>query len=408
MSPQRHAALGLFFVAVIGVLGYFTLFKTDFSLGGDTQQITVWFPEANGLRKGDAVWVAGVRWGKVEGLEYDSETDDIQRRIRVDLALDNSVDLYANHEIKVQESTVLGGKVLAIEPGTRDSGPRPEGELFGTVEANVLAALGDLVEENREPLTNTIANLDETMIDVRSLVAGAREGDGVLGSLFVDNELRDSISTSATNIEDVSADLKAITADARAGKGLVGRLLSDEELADRVAKVVEEIDSAVVEFKLLATDVREGKGTIGMLINDEEVAGRVRAALDDFAELTRGLRAGEGTLGMLLEDEELAAVVKGVIGDIKEVTTAIAEGKGTLGALIHEREVYDDVASITADLKMVVAGVANGEGTIGRLLQDDEIYDELARALQTLTGSLEEAREAAPVTAFISAVALGF
>ena len=39
---------------------------------------------------------------------------------------------------------------------------------------------------------------------------------------------------------------------------------------------------------------------------------------------------------------------------------------------------------------------------------DDELYRELQRAMTTLTGTLEEAREAAPIATFLSTVFLGF
>ena len=51
---------------------------------------------------------------------------------------------------------------------------------------------------------------------------------------------------------------------------------------------------------------------------------------------------------------------------------------------------------------------SNGDGTIAKLIREDEVYEELQRALGTLTGSLEEAREAAPISTFLNALFLGF
>ena len=394
MSPQRHAALGLFFIAIVGILGYFTLFKTDFSIGGNTQSMTIWFPGANGLRKGDAVWVAGMRWGKVDSLSYDPETDDIRRRIRVDLQLDNDVVLYGNHTISVQQSTVLGGKVVAIEPGTPDHGPDQQDEYFGALEDNVLEALGEVVSENREPLRQAIA-------DLQDLIRRVSDGSGVLGALFNDDQLRDDVRVAVSNAKDFIESANAAMADLRAGQGTLGKLLNDDALYGQIQSLADDLNGAAQDARLLLADAREGQGVIGMLVKDEALANRVRGAVDDIAEITRGLRAGEGTIGALLAD-------KSVFDDVKNISSALSEGKGTLGALIQEREVYEQIVTIADDLKAFSNLLANGDGALGKLLRDDEIYVELRKALVTLTGSLEEAREAAPVTGFISAFALGF
>ena len=46
--------------------------------------------------------------------------------------------------------------------------------------------------------------------------------------------------------------------------------------------------------------------------------------------------------------------------------------------------------------------------TLGKLLNDDELYLQLEKAVTVLVGSLEEAREAAPISTFLNTVFLGF
>ena len=91
-SNQTYFLLGLFFVVVLGLLGYFTLFMSEVPWLSDRQTISVFFPEAHGLRKGDAVLVAGVRWGRVEAITYDPAAEE-DRRIVVVASLDEPVAL---------------------------------------------------------------------------------------------------------------------------------------------------------------------------------------------------------------------------------------------------------------------------------------------------------------------------
>ncbi|MEL6712771.1 MAG: MlaD family protein, partial [Planctomycetota bacterium] len=71
MSPRRHLMLGLLFLAATGILSYYTLFKTDFSLFDEKQELVVYAEDARGLRKGAPVLFAGVRWGKVDSVVPD-------------------------------------------------------------------------------------------------------------------------------------------------------------------------------------------------------------------------------------------------------------------------------------------------------------------------------------------------
>ena len=393
MRAKQHAVLGLFFLGVVAVLAWFTLFQSDFRVGGEARRVTVWMEDAGGIRSGDSVLVAGVRWGKVDRVRYDASTEDLQRRIQVDLVLDQDVALYGDHRIEVKDATVLGGKNLSIEPGSPLSGSFT-GEWLGTTKPDVLAALGEVLEENRGSLRNTIAGL-ETMVD------DVNAGRGVLGALISDGELRDSVASAVANVEATFEDLSQVTERVAAGEGTLGKLLYDQALAQQIESAVANVDGLLVQAREVLQDAQDGKGTIGALLVDEELASDLRSALDDLATTTGRLADGEGTIGKLLTDPKVA-------DDLQVITNALATGEGTLGRLILEPDVYEDVAAISADLRTFSSALVSGEGTISRLVYDDELYQEIDRSLRVLTGTLEEAREAAPITTFVNAVFAGF
>ena len=63
MSNRRQLTLGAFFVVVLGVLSYYTLFLTDVPWFKEAHELVVHFDAAGGLRPGDSVLVAGIRQG---------------------------------------------------------------------------------------------------------------------------------------------------------------------------------------------------------------------------------------------------------------------------------------------------------------------------------------------------------
>ena len=58
--------------------------------------------------------------------------------------------------------------------------------------------------------------------------------------------------------------------------------------------------------------------------------------------------------------------------------------------------------SASEDLKGVASAIRGTDGSLGKLINDTELYDEALVALRLLTRSLEDYREAAPVSAFTS------
>ena len=97
-----------------------------------------------------------------------------------------------------------------------------------------------------------------------------------------------------------------------------------------------------------------------------------------------------------------------IADNLEKITGDLAEGRGTLGKLMSEEDVYEDLASITSDLADASAALRERRGTLAKLLYEDDMYQEIQRALKVLTGSLEEAREAAPIATFLNTVFLGF
>jgi hypothetical protein len=189
MNANRTVLLGLFFLVALGVLGYFTLFKTDFTLFGFGQksELVVRFSQTNGLREGDSVLVAGMRWGKIKSLEYDPSMPN-DRRITVTATLKEPLVLRRGFMIKIEDATLLGGKNLTIDPGPADGQFVPVTEMFfGDVGRNPLASLGDLVAESQRGVTKIVE-------DLSAITGGVREGKGPIGHLVTDEKMAQDLA----------------------------------------------------------------------------------------------------------------------------------------------------------------------------------------------------------------------
>ena len=357
MNKQRQLLLGVFFVVALSVLAGYTLFLTDIHFFTEPTREVVYFPEAYGLREGDPVQVSGLRIGRVKELDFDINAEP-SRRIRAILLLDKPVELLTGAKITIAESTLLGGRHVDIDPG-EFGGPLlerdEEGALFGQVQKNPIAALGDLgavLTENRVAIANILTNTE-------AIVTNVREGRGTVGRFFSDEGMADEVETTIANIRDASDQLQR-------GEGVLGALLYDQKLLDSMS-------GAVDSLQAIGDDIRAGRGIVGRLIYDEELSSEVSKGIRSFSELGQQIQRGEGVMGKLLADEGLGNELEQIVKNVK---------------------------TATEDLNTVVAHVRMGEGSLGKILMDQELYDEALKSVKLLTRSLEDYREAAPITAF--------
>ena len=357
-TGRRDFILGLVFFGAIALLLYYTIVLTGFSFS-DKVYMTAYFPNANGLKEGDAILVAGRPTGTVRAVVFHDDRPE-DRRIGVSMEFTEAPTLHEGYFLRIAEFTVLGGRVIQIEPGPFTGPKISDGaELIGTVESSALAQFSDLLERNEEDITTIIANLKTTSEDLA-------EGRGVIGSLLHDEGMRVDLELTVKNASDLIADL-------RAGRGTLGALLTDEALRERTVGIVEEAANLVADVGAIAQGARNGEGLLGALLNDPVLR-------EEATSLVHNL-------------DEIAVRLNVVIDD------AIA-GKGLLGTMIGDEQIADDAKAFLGNLSEVTRRLKDGEGSLGRLLAEEQAYEELLAALQSLNGQLEDAREAQPISTF--------
>jgi phospholipid/cholesterol/gamma-HCH transport system substrate-binding protein len=372
MNPQRQILLGVFFIVALAILAFYTLFLTDVHLLSKPILMTVYFPEANNLREGDPVQLLGARIGRVkEVAPY--VTVEARKRIRTVLSLDREVELLEDAVISIRETSLLGGRNVFIDPGTFGGPvlePLEDGAFYGEVFKNPLASLGDigvLLNENRAAINGFLTNLD-------ALTADLRAGKGLLGRLVSNEGMANDASELFGSAKELSANLRDASAQLKSGQGVLGALLYDEALKQKLADTFENLEG-------LSADLRSQQGVLGALIYDPGLKERLVAAIDDFASFVGKLDQGEGALPMLMTDKAF-----------KDQLLAIAT----------------DLNATLADVRTLVADARAGKGTIGKLLTEDALYTDLRQAVGVLTRSLEDYREAAPITSFTSVLFAAF
>ncbi len=388
MSTSRSFLLGLFFLGALGVLGYYTLFLTNFTLFQAQPEIVVHFARTNGLREGDAVLVAGMRWGRVKSLSYDPSAPE-ERRVTVVASLNEPLELRVGAKLAIEDATLLGGRNLTIDPGPAGAAAIPaSARLMGVVVANPLNSLGELVKDSR-------ADVEQIVDDLAFLSRQAREGKGPVGRLLSDQQMAEDLAASAQRAASTLANLERISADLVAGRGTVGKLLSQDELYEDLRQSATKLNRMLDDVASVSASLAKGEGLAGRLAKDSDWAREFDEGLRSIASVLKRLDRGEGTLGRLMQDDTL-------LRDIERIVARIENGEGSLGKLLTRDDVYENIRETSENMAVITAQVRAGRGSLGRLLMDDEVYLQVKQALNVVQRALEEYREAAPITTFTS------
>lgn len=200
MDIKKEASVGiLFFIAMI-ILGYFTIImKGEIFDTREYYQMTILFPDVEGIGINDKVKVNGVKIGLVEGITL-REND-----ILVECRIYTRFNLYSNYRIKIKNETALGGKYISIYPGCAELNDRKYSliktrkDLNGMPGGDIMEALSTLVEENRENLHNTIKNIEE-------ITGKINQGKGTLGKLVNEDKVHRNTDNLIKEVRDAMED----------------------------------------------------------------------------------------------------------------------------------------------------------------------------------------------------------
>lgn len=303
------------------------------------------FADANGLREGSEVRLAGVRIGKVD-------------RIRL------------------------------LSPSEVGTGPNPQKiEAFMTIDSKidgVPAADRIRTDSTAQQMAPSILG-SEMIINITS---GTSLGQQIKENALLTSTSGSTISDLATNgtelaqkLSKLSDQINEVVKNVRDGKGTVGRLFNDEALYNN-------LNATIADAEELAQQLKSGKGSAGKFIYDEAIYNNANDISANLKKLSADLAAGRGTAGKLLESDEMynkishiADRVNHSMDQIDSIVGDVNSGKGTLGKLVKDEAIYNDARTAIARfnttasrIDSVVAGAQRGEGTLGKLITDDQLY----------------------------------
>jgi phospholipid/cholesterol/gamma-HCH transport system substrate-binding protein len=332
-------ALAVLILLILNASGDLNPFKSHLHLRAR-------FVDANGLREGSEVRLAGVRIGKVDRIRLLSPsevgTGPSPQKIEAFLTIDSKIDgVPATDRIRTDSTaqqaspSILGSEMIVnITPGTPLGQPVTENFLLPSSAGSTMS---DLATRGTE-LAEKLSKLSDQLNDI---VKNVRDGKGTVGRLFNDESLYNNLNATIADAEELARQIKS-------GKGSAGKFIYDEALYTNANEVA-------LNLRKLSEDLRAGRGTAGKFFASDELYNKI---------------------------SRIADRVDNSVGQIDLIVASVNRGEGTLGKLIKDEAIYDDARTAiarfnttAARIDNVVAGAQRGEGTLGKLITDDSLYN---------------------------------
>ncbi len=203
--------IGAFFIAAVAIL-FFALMsirEIDFFKGTYVIQSKFYFAE--GLRRASPVRFCGVEVGEIKKVEVIEE--DNQSIVLVTAKIENGVRVPLNSYFFINSLSLFGEKYLEISPPEEVTEYLKPGSIVEGISPiplfNVFATFNKTMKEVHEfvkegkiktAFENTVANLEDISIELKSIVQGINDADGTIGKLIYDDSL---YNTTEEFIEDL-------------------------------------------------------------------------------------------------------------------------------------------------------------------------------------------------------------
>lgn len=270
LSNESKIGIVVFLAAIVLVTGVIFLKGIDFR--AQDYSLTIHYDNVNGLAKGSPITIAGLAIGKVTDLQLTGNT------IAVMVSIDKDVHIARDSKAFIKSSSIMGGKQIAITPGTSPDILQNGDEIAGEYEA-------DLTE-----LTSTLSPISTNVLGILERV-----------NTTFDEKTRKHIQNILIDLNRSTVELETVIKTQ--GKNIDYAFGNFSEFSEQMTQFAKNLDTIAVSQR---GNIGEGVQSIKVTAKTmEEAAVRFREASATLERVFQRIENAEGTLGRLSRDEQL-------------------------------------------------------------------------------------------------------
>jgi phospholipid/cholesterol/gamma-HCH transport system substrate-binding protein len=284
-EAKQNIKLGLFVLVGIALfLATVFFIGSENNIFSKTFTVHAIFKNVEGLKKGDNVWLSGVKIGTVHAVQIVSEG-----KVIVTLTLKDKQNEFIKTDATafIGSDGLVGNKIVVIRPGSARAILQDEDTLgaYSPTDTQELINIARDVGENTRSLTSDLKTLSKRIVD----------GQGIVGELMKDGAIAQDLRLAvdgfkATSIQTARAsnELALMVHKLNDGDGLINTLASDTTLPqvfDETLKNVKEVSSNSAKMSAnlqeLIAKMNSGDNALGLLLADSLFADRMMNTMEN-------------------------------------------------------------------------------------------------------------------------------
>ena len=297
-----------------------------------------YFDNANGLREGAPVRLAGVDIGNVTNILVVRDRTRQLTPVEVTMKVSTRYlfNLRKDSLTLLSTAGVLGETYIDID-SSQSKGPQAQdGDVLPSRE---VPDFSDMVRSGQ----GTLQNMDALLKRLDRIVAFVESGQGSVGKLLYDPTLYDRLNATVNQFQ-------GLVNQVAQGKGTLGKLFSNEELYQKANATVDKLN-------LVIDDINAGKGSAGKFLKDPVLYDNANATIANVKKLTDDVNAGKGPIGMLAKDEEFARKLKDTMDKLSAISDRLEAGEGSAGKLLRDPSLYNNADQMLVETRSLVKNI---------------------------------------------------
>ena len=300
--------------------------------------LKTYFDNANGLRVGAPVRLAGVDIGNVTGIRVVQDAGKRLTPVEVTMKVNTTFlfNLRKDSLTLLSTAGVLGETYIDIDSSQSKAPQVKDGDILPSRD---VPDFSDMVRSGQ----STLQNMDALLKRLDRIVAFVESGQGSVGMLIYDPTLYNRLNSTVNEFQ-------GLVNEVAQGKGTLGKLFSDEELYQKVNGTVDKLNTVI-------DDLNAGKGSAGKFLKDPTLYNTANDTIANVKKLTDDINAGKGAIGKLTKDEEFARKLQNTMDKLSDITTRLEAGEGTAGKLLRDPALFTDADQMLIETRSLVKSI---------------------------------------------------
>ncbi len=292
MDKDKKTLVKVGFTVLVSIilLLWGVAFLKDLKFGLETNDLTVYFPDVNGLKEGDPVSVNGVVKGKIISINL-APGDSV----KVEFSLSKEVTLRKDYEVSVSMIELMSGKQIYVKPGSSKENADITKPLVGAKTNDIVGLIGTMTEIGDDVKLIT-HKLDTAMTKMTVTIEHVND---IVG----DDGLKSNIKGAASNFNVASRNLNLMLADTRSSiNSLTAKLNNiaaniDNTVTDTKPELKEtmqdvriltgRLDSLTINLNSLVLNASDSNSTVGKLLSEDDIYENINKALLSINKLVK-------------------------------------------------------------------------------------------------------------------------